>query len=101
MEGEKRAPFGSKPLLGESNEDYRRRLALLQAEAIEQRQRELAEQSSPLNSPSARIRAWERLHQVDLPTDPAHRLVTVIAANTGLSTDEVRSEQSSRAATSK
>jgi hypothetical protein len=83
---------------GESTDDRRRRMALLQAEAIEQRQRELAEQSSPLNSPSMRIRAWERLHQVDLPRDPAHRLVTVIAANTGLSIHDVREEQTSRAA---
>lgn|SRR6185437_498778 len=86
---------------GEGIEERRRRMALLQAEAVEQRQRELAEQSSPLNSASIRIKAWERLHQVDLPSNPAHRLVTIIAANTGLSIDEVRDEQSLRAAPSK
>jgi len=97
MERDKRVFFGSTHP-GESQDDYRRRLALLQAEAAEQRQRELAEQSSPLNSASVRIRAWERLHQVDLPSDPAHRLITVIATSTGLSVAEVRDEQSSRAA---
>ena len=86
---------------GEGTEERRRRMALLQAEAVEQRQRELAEQSSPLNSASIRIKAWERLHQVDLPSNPDHRLVTIIAANTGLSIDEVRDEQSLRAAPSK
>jgi hypothetical protein len=90
--------FRSLPNPGESNADYRKRLEALKAEAAERRQKQLDEQSSPLNPPSVRIRAWERLHQVDLPTDPSHRLVDLIAANTGLTADEVRAEQISRAA---
>lgn len=78
---------------GETTEAYRERMARLQAEAAERRQQQIDEQSSPLNSPSVRIRAWERLHQIDLPSDPAHRLVGMIAANTGLTPDEVRAEQ--------
>jgi len=97
MQSDKRSLFRSPPIAGETNVDYRRRLEELQAEVAERRQQQIDEQSSPLNSPSVRIKAWERLHQVDLPRDPAHRLVEVIAANTGLSAAEVRAEQVLRA----
>ena len=93
--------FRSLPSPGEGVEDYRTRLRKLKAEAAEWRQKQIEEQSSPLNSPCVRIRAWERLHQLDLPRDPAHRLVYIIAANTGLSTDEVRAEQTLRATPTK
>jgi hypothetical protein len=92
MEQYMRAPM----ILGETQQAYRERIALLNAEAAERRQQQIDEQSSPLHSPSVRIRAWERLHQVDLPSDPAHRLIEVIATNTGLSADEVRAEQQAR-----
>jgi hypothetical protein len=88
---------GAVPRAGETNADYRARLAHLQAEALERRQQQLSEQSSPHNTPSDRIRIWERLHQVELPRNPAHRLVAVIAANTGLSAEEVLAEQRVRA----
>jgi hypothetical protein len=88
---------GSAPRAGESQADYRQRMTVLQAEALERRQNELSEQRSPLNSPADRIRIWERLHQLSLPRSPSHRLVTVIAANTGLSLEEVRDEQRERA----
>jgi len=82
---------------GESTVDYRTRMASLQAEALENWQKQLAEQSSVLNSPSDRIRVWERRHQIDLPRDPGHRLIKLIAANTGLSAEEVYEEQRQRA----
>ncbi len=82
---------------GESTSDYRTRMGSLQAEALERWQKLLAEQSSVLNSPSDRIRVWERRHQIDLPRDPRHRLVNLIAANTGLSAEEVQAEQRLRA----
>ena len=88
---------GVVPRAGETNADYRARLAHVQAEALERRQHQLNEQSSPHNTPSDRIRIWERLHQVELPRNPAHRLVAVIAANTGLSAEEVLAEQRVRA----
>jgi hypothetical protein len=72
-------------------------MARLQAEALENWQKQLAEQSSTLNSPSDRIRVWERRHQIDLPRDPGHRLIKLIAANTGLSTEDVYAEQRLRA----
>ena len=60
------------PHAGETNADYRARLAHIREEAIERRQQQLNEQSSPHNTPSDRIRIWERLHQVELPqVDPA------------------------------
>jgi hypothetical protein len=82
---------------GETPADYRTRMARLQAEALEQWQKQLAEQSSVLNSPSDRIRVWERRHQIDLPRDPRHPLIKLIAANTGLSAEDVFAEQRLRA----
>jgi hypothetical protein len=101
MQTIKRSSIYLTPLMGESSTDYRKRAQELAAEAAERRQQQLQEQSSPLNSPSVRIQTWERLHQVDLPRDPAHRLVSVIAANTGLTLNEVRAEQLERAAAAK
>lgn len=82
---------------GESTADYRTRMTRLRAEALEHWQKQLAEQSSVLNSPSDRIRVWERRHQIDLPRDPGHPLIKLIAANTGLSAEEVYAEQRLRA----
>ena len=79
--------------LGESQVDRRARMARYQAEAVERRQQELIEQRSPLHTPADRIRIWERLHQLSMPLSPTHRLITVIAANTGLSVEDVRDEQ--------
>jgi hypothetical protein len=82
---------------GDSTTDYRTRMARLKAEALEHWQKQLAEQSSVLKSPSDRIRVWERRHQIDLPRDPGHRLIKLIAANTGLSAEDVYAEQRLRA----
>lgn len=78
--------------------DFRARLVHQQAEAAERRRLDLAEQSSRLKTAEERIRIWERIHEVTLPRDSAHRLVEIIAANTGLSDAEVREEQLRRAA---
>jgi len=86
------------PIVGESAPEYRDRMARARAEALELRQRQIDEQRSPLHPPAARIQIWERLHQLDLPRNPRHHLVEVIATDTGLSLEEVRAEQLSRAA---
>src|SRR5271167_1336784 len=78
--------------------DFRARLVHQQAEAAERRRVDLAEQSSRLKTAEERIRIWERIHEVTLPRDPAHRLVDIIAANTGLTAADVRDEQRRRAA---
>jgi hypothetical protein len=85
------------PIGAETIADYRARIAHQQAEAARRRQEELEEQSSTLKTPDTRIRIWERLHEVGLPRDPTHRLVGIIAANTGLTVEEVRDEQRLRA----
>lgn len=85
------------PVVGETPADYRRRMELLQAEALERREQDISEQRSPLNSAAERIRIWERRHQLSMPRSPDHALVSVIALNTGLSIDEVQGEQKIRA----
>jgi len=84
------------PYAGERDADFRARLALQHAEAVERRRQELLEQTSMLNTPEQRIRVWERLHQVRLPRSPAHRLLHVIADDTGLTLDQVLAEQLQR-----
>jgi acyl-CoA reductase-like NAD-dependent aldehyde dehydrogenase len=78
--------------------DFRARQIHQQAETAERRKLDLAEQSSKLKSAEERIRIWERLHEVILPKDPAHRLVDIIAADTGLTIADIRDEQGRRAA---
>ncbi len=77
--------------------DFRARLVHQQAEAAERRRTDLAEQCSRLKTAEERIRIWERIHEVTLPRDPAHRLIDIIAANTGLTDADVRDEQHRRA----
>ncbi len=65
-------------------------------ERAEKRRLDLAEQRSDLNPPEVRIRTWERVHGLRLPTDPEHPIVDVIAAGTRLTLAEVREEQRMR-----
>ncbi len=74
------------------------RLEHEQNERAEKRRLELAEQRSDLNPPEARIRIWERIHGLRLPSDPNHPIVDVIAVSTRLTIEEVRREQQLRAA---
>jgi hypothetical protein len=78
--------------------DFRARLVHQQAEHAERRRLDLAEQCSRLNTAEQRIRIWERVHEVTLPRDSTHKLVDIIAANTGLTDADVREEQQRRAA---
>jgi len=82
---------------GEANTDFRARIARRQAEVAETRHRELLEQASIVNSPDLRIRIWERLHEIKMPLDANHRLLRVIAAQTGLTIAQVQTEQLDRA----
>ena len=90
--GRPSTPSGEDPMM-----DFRARLQHSQAEAAERRRTDLAEQCSRLKTAEERIRIWERIHEVTLPRDPAHRLVDIIAANTGLTDADVRDEQQRRA----
>ena len=90
--GRPAAPSADDPMM-----DFRARLVHQQAEAAERRRLDLAEQSSRLKTAEERIRIWERIHEVNLPKDPTHRLIEIIAANTGLADSDVREEQQRRA----
>lgn len=90
------SPRTSSPFVGEPNDEFRARVLRQQEEQAERRQQDLAEQSSALNTPDARIRIWERLHEVRMPRDPAHSLMKVIAAGTGLTLEQVHHEQQQR-----
>jgi hypothetical protein len=78
------------------------RRAAVQREALERataREERLASQRSPLNTPEDRIRIWERLHSLNLPSSITHKLVRVIATQTELTVQQVQAEQRRRAAT--
>ena len=74
------------------------RLAHEESERAEKRRQELAEQRSDRNPPDVRIRTWEKIHQLRLPSDPSHPILDVIAVSTRLTLAEVREEQRTRAA---
>jgi hypothetical protein len=78
--------------------DPAERLAREENERSEKRRHDLAEQRSALNPPEVRIRTWERIHQLRMPTDPAHPILDVIAVSTRLTLEEVQEEQRTRAA---
>jgi len=94
----KSAAAGSRPADGEFVTDYRQRLALEEYERAEKKRLELADQRSTLNGPAARIRAWEKVHHLRLPSDPKHPVLEVIAIATQLTLDDVLEEQRARVA---
>jgi hypothetical protein len=67
-------------------------------ERAAERQQQIALQSSPLSGPEERIRLWEKLHALDLPRSAKHKLLRVIAQQTGLSIQDVLDVQQRRAA---
>jgi len=74
------------------------RIAHEAEDRLQKRQMELAEQRSSENSPDVRIRAWERLHALRLPSAPGHPVLRSIAISTGLTLAQVEEEQSARRA---
>jgi hypothetical protein len=77
--------------------DYRARAARLRLETEQQRSRALNDQCDPENAPEIRVRIWEKLHQVRLPKDPSHAILTVVAQQTGLDLQAVHEVQRLRA----
>ena len=75
---------------------YPARVIREQIEEAERAQRERIEQSCELNTPAARICAWERLHRLTLPRGPAHAVLEVVANATRLTLEQVREEQRRR-----
>jgi hypothetical protein len=66
-------------------------------EHMAERQRQLEAQSSPHNTAAERIRIWEQLHGLSLPRQSEHRLLRIIAQQTGLALTAVQEEQRRRA----
>ena len=92
MSSDKPSPLYS----GDSLADHRARLALEESNTRERRRIAAAEQVSESSGPDQRIRVWERVHALALPTNPEHPLINVIAAGTNLTVDDVRGEQRRR-----
>ena len=86
-----------RPSASEIVRDHRARIALEEREKADRRKQELAEQQSSLNSPEVRIRAWEKVHGLRLPTDATHPILDVIAVATRLTLSQVQEEQRARA----
>jgi len=80
----------------DSKTDFLARIAREQAEEAERARRERIEQSSELNTPAMRIRAWERLHRLTLPRGSGHSVLGVVAEATHLTLEQVHEEQRRR-----
>jgi hypothetical protein len=78
--------------------DHRARITIEAYARIEKRRAEQAEQCATSSAPEARIRVWEKIHDLRLPLDTAHPIVAVVATETHLTVDEVRDEQRARKA---
>lgn len=76
--------------------DHRERLALEDEERERKRASQFEELRSEVNSVPARIRAWEKMHGLRLPSDPAHPILRVIMRTTGISLACLREEQQAR-----
>lgn len=73
------------------------RLGAAQLVRDQQRRIDIAEQCSPAKSARLRIRAWEKLHALRLPPDPAHPILHIVAEGTGLTLQDMLEEQRVRA----
>ena len=94
-------PFADVPFnLPGAVADRRSQALERELELKEERRRRLGEQTSPSNSPEARIQIWERMHALNLPRTPDHKLVFIVAEQTELTVSQVRDEQIRRATAS-
>src|SRR5579862_8969460 len=76
--------------------DHRERLAAEEEERLKQRARQFEELRAEFNSVPVRIRAWEKMHGLRLPTSPAHPILDVISSVTGIPLAALREEQLAR-----
>jgi hypothetical protein len=82
----------------ESLMDYQRRREIEAQARLEHRRLEIAEQTLEQNLAGARIRAWEKVHALRLPSDPEHLILDQIALTTRLSLPQIHEEQRIRRA---
>jgi hypothetical protein len=59
---------------------------------------ELEAQCSPSSSADLRIRAWENVHRLTMPSNPNHPVLIAIATATQLTLVDVQNEQRLRSA---
>lgn len=78
--------------------DYRRHRELEERERAELKRLDVEAQSAPSNSIDLRIRAWEKVHRLSMPFDPAHPVLVAIATATQLTLEQVQDEQRLRRA---
>jgi len=76
--------------------DHRERCKLEEQERDWQRTQRLQELRSEFKTIPARIRAWEKLHGLRLPTNPDHPALHAISAATGIPVATLRDEQQAR-----
>ena len=76
--------------------DHRARLAIEEETRLAKRVAAQAAQCEISTAPETRIRAWERLHELRLPSDAGHPIVTIVALATHLTMAEVWQVQQSR-----
>jgi streptomycin 6-kinase len=74
------------------------RLALEEHARAERRRLSMAEQRSDDNPADIRIRAWEKLHGLRMPSDPTHQILHAIVRGTRLTLAQVQEVQCKRAA---
>jgi hypothetical protein len=90
-------PFAKREVLTTAGDerllDYRQRRAVEERERVDLKRADVAEQCSPLNSADLRIRAWEKVHQLRMPSDPEHPALDAIAVATQLTLADVQNEQ--------
>jgi hypothetical protein len=90
------SPRAAAPTAGELMSDFRARIAQQDSEMAERRRLEVAELVSDRHTLEERIRIWERLYGLPLPQGPDHPLVSIIAASTHLTVEQVVAEQRRR-----
>jgi hypothetical protein len=73
--------------------DYRQLRASEERARVERKQADVAEQSSTVNSVDLRIRAWEKVHQLSMPSALGHPVLHAIAVATQLTLAEVEHAQ--------
>ncbi|HEY4212427.1 MAG TPA: hypothetical protein VGM84_13190 [Steroidobacteraceae bacterium] len=76
--------------------DRSERLALEEQERERTRAQHYEELRSEFNSAAVRLRAWEKLHGLRLPTSSNHPILRVISAATGVPVAAIRDEQQAR-----
>ena len=91
MPSAKSEPFT--PARDEHLLDYRQRRALEERDRADLKRADQAEQCSVLNSADLRIRAWEKVHQLRMPSDPQHPALGAIAVATQLTLADIQNEQ--------